>query len=242
MAVLAGAVLTLAVAAFLFTTHGAQGPLLRADPDALPADTALFQSAVRSGKPLFAAHCASCHGDGGATPVPGAANLADGDWLYGAGRLSEIEEITNFGIRAQRPRTWSLADMPAYATPVPSKREPLPPLTPAQLRDVTEYVYGFQHSDADAAARTRGATLFQDTAGCYDCHSSDAAGDSSIGAPNLTDAIWLSGDGGREAIAAVIARGMSQSCPGWWGRLKPYETRAIAAYVYSLSLKHAGPT
>ena len=70
----------------------------------------------------YAQHCASCHGahlEGDRTrAVP---NLADNDWLYGTGRVSEIEHVILYGIRSGNSKGWDLAQMPAFATAHPYK-------------------------------------------------------------------------------------------------------------------------
>jgi cytochrome c oxidase cbb3-type subunit 3 len=69
---------------------------------------------------------------------------------------------------------------------------------------------------------------------CYDCHGDDAKGDSAIGAPDLTDADWLWGDGSADSIRAAITHGMAGQCPAWIDRLSPASIRALAVYVHSM--------
>jgi cytochrome c oxidase cbb3-type subunit 3 len=211
--------------------------LLRADPDALPLDATLLRFAVSRGEPLFAAHCAICHGATGAgdrakeTP-----NLRDGDWLYGAGRVTDIERVIDYGIRSGNSRAWNLAIMPAYARPRPSPADKnIEPLSPGDVADLIEFLMRKRGRPADLDAAARGAALFGGHAGCYDCHSPDAKGDSAIGAPNLTDAITLYGDGSREALFMSIAYGRQGVCPAWTKRLNPAGIRELALYVYSIS-------
>ncbi len=75
----------------------------------------------------------------------GAPALADADWLYGDGKISDIERIVNFGIRDRMSKTWNLAEMPAFAQAAPTKMERLNPLKPGQIHDVTEFVYNLSH-------------------------------------------------------------------------------------------------
>jgi cytochrome c oxidase cbb3-type subunit 3 len=100
---------------------------------------------------------------------------------------------------------------------------------------VVEFMIQLQGRPAATAAATRGARLFLGTAGCYDCHATDAKGDSAIGAPNLTDRITLYGDGSRESLAASVAYGRHGMCPAWVGRLPSASIREAAVFVYSLS-------
>jgi cytochrome c oxidase cbb3-type subunit 3 len=213
--------------------------LLRADPDTLPADATLLGFAVERGRPLFLVHCAACHGVSGAgDPQKGVPNLTDDDWLYGSGRVAEIEQIIEYGIRSHNSRAWSLAVMPAYARPRPNPADKsIQPLTPNQIADLIEYLFQRQGREADTAAASRGAGLYGD-AGCFDCHSPDGKGDSAIGAPNLTDAVTLYGDGSREALFQSIGYGRQGMCPARIKTMSAARIRETAAYVYSLS--HAG--
>jgi cytochrome c oxidase cbb3-type subunit 3 len=211
--------------------------LLRADPDALPGDATLLRFAVSRGEPLFAAHCAACHGATGAgDPARETPKLTDGDWLYGTGRVTDIERVIDYGIRSGNSRAWNLAIMPAYARPKPSPADKnIQPLSPGDIAELIEFLMRQQGRPAAQDAAAHGAALFAGHAGCYDCHSLDAKGDSAIGAPNLTDAITLYGDGSREALFMSIAYGRQGVCPAWTKRLNPAGIRELALYVYSIS-------
>jgi cytochrome c oxidase cbb3-type subunit 3 len=211
--------------------------LLRADPDSLPADSALLRFAVERGRPLFLVHCAACHGVSGAGDAgKGVPDLTDRDWLYGSGRVAEIEQIIEYGIRSRNPKAWSLAIMPAYGRPRPNPADKsIEPLAPSQITDLIEFLFRQQGREADAAAAMRGAALYSGNAGCYDCHSADAKGDAAIGAPNLTDAVTLYGDGGRDALFLSLAYGRQGVCPAWIGTMSAAGIRETAAYVYSMS-------
>ncbi len=238
----AGALALLVVAASSWRTLRLQGELVRADPDALAADPVLMRFGADRGAPVFAAHCASCHGAAGrGDPTWGVPDLTDQDWLYGEGRVSDIEQVVRFGIRARQPRSWNLATMPAFGRAVPSTTERVPPLTPSQIADVTAYLLSLGGRAADPDSAHRGRGIFADTGGCYDCHASDGKGDRAIGAPDLTDRVWLYGDGGAQAIARSITYGRQGVCPAWSGRLTPVQTRAVSLYVFSLSHRGAQP-
>ena len=231
------AALACLVAVVLLQQFSVEAQLLRADSNVLPTDAGLMAFAQRDGDALYVLHCATCHGAGGrGDPERGIPSLSDGDWLYGTGSVSDIEQIIKYGIRSYHPKAWNLAIMPAYATPQPSSRDAkIPPLSPANISDLVEFLFHEQGRHADAEAAARGAALFRGTAGCYDCHALDAKGDSAIGAPNLVDGITLYGDGSREALSISIADGRQGVCPSWVSRLSPVEIRELAAYVYSLS-------
>ena len=228
---------SLLIAAVFAADSYAARRLLRADPDALPADPMLLRFAVRRGGPLFEARCAVCHGAAGrGDPAKGVPNLTDADWLYGTGRPSEIERVIDYGIRSHNPKSWNLAIMPAYARPQPNPADKnIQPLKPGEIDDVIEFLMSRQGRQADAAAASRGTGLFTGHGGCYDCHSIDAKGDSAIGAPNLSDAVTLYGDGSREALHMSIAYGRQGVCPAWSNRAGAASIRELALYVYSIS-------
>jgi cytochrome c oxidase cbb3-type subunit III len=224
--------------AAVFAADGyAERQLLRADPDALPADAALLRFAVRRGEALFLARCAACHGvSGSGDPAKGVPNLTDDDWLYGSGHVAEIERVIDYGIRSHHPKAWNLAIMPAYARPQPNPADRnIQPLSPNEIGDLIEFLLRRQGRQADENAASRGAVLFAGHAGCYDCHSLDAKGDSAIGAPNLSDAITLYGDGGRDALYMSIGYGRQGVCPSWINRVSAAGIRELALYVYVIS-------
>ena len=218
-----------------------QARMLRGDPEAVAATPALMAFAEPRGHRVFEKHCATCHGAAAeGDSARGVPNLADGDGLYGDGHVSDIEQVVSYGIRAHTPRTWKLADMPAYATPVPSVADKVPPLSPQEIADLTELIVYMGGGKSDPDATARGSKLFEDKGGCYDCHASDGHGDPGIGAPNLTDHIWLYGDGTRASIIRSIERGHHGICPAWVGRLKPAAIREVSLYIHAIS--HKAPT
>jgi cytochrome c oxidase cbb3-type subunit 3 len=226
----------LAVAALLVRERMVEARLLRADPDAIAADAGLNRFAIRRGAPIFHARCASCHGDHGeGDPTRGVPNLTDRDWLYGAGEVSDIERVVDYGIRARNPKSWNMAVMPALATPNPGGEKGLQPLSPGDIDDVIDFLMQVERRPYDPAAAARGGAIYATRGACYDCHGADAAGDAAIGAPNLADRIWLYGDGSRAAIFQSIAQGRQGVCPAWIKTLSPAQIREAAVYVHSLS-------
>jgi cytochrome c oxidase cbb3-type subunit 3 len=225
------------MAAVLLYLSGRERSLLRTDPDSIAGHPALMAFALSRGEPLFQMHCAACHGTlGQGDTQRGVPALNDGDWLYGTGAVSDIEQVAKYGIRSYHPRAWNLAIMPAYATPRPSLHDRrIPSLAPQDIRDLVEFLFRAQGRTADAAAATRGATLFAGAGGCYDCHAADAKGDSAIGAPNLTDPVTVYGDGSRESLALSIGYGRHGMCPAWVNRIDAAGIREVSVFVYSLS-------
>jgi cytochrome c oxidase cbb3-type subunit 3 len=210
--------------------------LLMADPDTIWKQPALQRYAVSAGRSAYRDRCASCHGANlGGDSRRGIADLAHGRWLYGSGRVAELEHTILYGIRSGNPKSWNLASMPAFATPNPYAAYTMTPLTPGELEDVAAYVYGFRHAPTDFAAEERGSRVFHKNGFCFDCHGQDGKGDPAIGAPDLTDSIWLYGDGSMQSIASSIAHGRAGACPPWIDRLPAATIRAIAVFVNDFS-------
>lgn len=232
-ALLAGAILALLIVAAIVITHRIQGhELLAAEADRIVADPALVRIATRIAAAPYKAHCAACHGASlHGNAALGAPDLTDRDWLYGEGRVAEVEATILYGIRSGLPKTRSLADMPAFGTARPYARYAVPPLSPGDIGDVVAFLGAKGGRREDAAAIARGRDIYAHRGGCFDCHGEDAAGDPAIGAPNLTDAVHLTGDGSDAATARSIARGRAGICPGWIGRIDPVEIRALAVMV-----------
>ena len=82
--------------------------------------------------------------------------------------------------------------------------------------------------NADLAA---GKKVFADT--CAVCHGDDGKGKRELGAPDLTDAIWLYGSS-KAAIAQGIWNGRGGVMPAWAGRLDDTTIKALAVYVHGL--------
>jgi cytochrome c oxidase cbb3-type subunit III len=199
--------------------------LLMANPDSIPSDPRLFQYANALGKSAYMAHCASCHG-ADLKGRPGIPNLADADWLYDYGRISDIERTILYGIRSGMGKAHNVTDMPAIG------RQKT--LNATEITDVIDYVLSLSGHKVDLASAQRGSRIFQDKGNCYDCHGRDAEGVADYGAPNLSDNIWLYG-GDFKDIYRSVYDGRHGLCPGWMGKLSFATIRAIAVYVHTHS-------
>lgn len=210
--------------------------LMRTDPDAAANDGELRSFAISYAQPIYERNCAGCHGERmQGDPRYGVPDLTDRDWLYGEGRVSQIEHTILYGIRASNGKTMNFADMPAFARPVPYPRYKIEPLDPGDIRDVTTFLMVAGGRQGDAAAAKRGEEIFADRGQCFDCHASDAKGDTAIGAPSLVDHKWLHGNGSFDDIYAVISHGSSGICPAWYQRLSAVAIRALAVSLYAAS-------
>jgi cytochrome c oxidase cbb3-type subunit 3 len=211
--------------------------LLEADPDRVLENPALIPVAARIAAPAFRARCAGCHGaDFRGDPGAGVPDLKTGDFLYGSGQVSELERTIAYGIRSNNPKSWKLADMPAYARATPYSRNPsIAPLGPARIDEIVEFLLARAGRQADLQAAARGRELYGNEGACFDCHADDASGDSAIGAPSLIGTHWLYGDGSRSALFNSIAQGHHGICPGWGRDPDPLAIRALAVYIHVIS-------
>jgi cytochrome c oxidase cbb3-type subunit 3 len=188
--------------------------------EAIEKDPELLQYAMTAGQSLFGDNCATCHGAGGAGNA-GYPSLVDDDWLWG-GKLSDIQTTLHYGIRSTNPNT-RFNQMLAFG------RDGI--LTADQIGDLVEYVIQLSGRDANAAAASRGGAVFAQQ--CASCHGADGKGNQSLGAPSLTDRIWLYG-GERQDIQQSIYLGRNGVMPAWAGRLSEEQITALAVYVHSL--------
>ncbi len=204
-----------------------QARLLATLPSEITRDPSLVRFADTQGAPLFASHCAGCHGADmrGNTSI-GAPNLVDEFWLFGEGTIFDIERTILFGIRTGLSKARDVTEMPAFG------QRGL--LTDAQIRNVVQYVLKLSGRPHLEEAATEGRRIFEggDT-GCVACHA-DGRGDAFSGAADLTVNVWMFG-GDERSLYDTIYFGRRGVCPGWFGVLTLEQIRALAVYVYSKS-------
>jgi len=164
------------------------------------------------GQRLFLNYCAQCHGSdaGGAKGYP---SLKDGDWLHGGDPASIKASITN------------------------GRSGVMPPLGAAVggdggAKDVAHYVLSLSGRTYDSLRAFRGKQAFG--AVCAACHGADGQGNPQLGAPNLTDGIWLHGSA-QEDIIETILKGRKSEMPAHKAFLDPDKIHLLTGYVYSLS-------
>ena len=187
----------------------------------LPANPQLMQAAVQGGQSAYKVYCVQCHGSG-AAGAKGYPNLNDDDWLWG-GDINAIHTTLQHGIRSTDDDQTRVSQMPAFG------RDGI--LNADQIRDVVSYVRVISHQQKGNASSRRGAELF--AANCAVCHGPAGQGDRNVGAPNLTDAIWLFG-GDAESLTATVSNSRAGVMPAWQARLDPVTIKQLAAYVHSL--------
>ena len=168
-------------------------------------------AAQSMGREIFLRNCAGCHG-ADARGALGFPNLADHDWLYG-GRPEDIVASVTQGRRGA---------MPTFNGALP----------PEAVKALTLFVPRWSDPRLDAAARADGLRQFGIT--CAACHGPDGRGNPQLGAPNLTDDVWLYG-GSSEHIRESILFGRNGNMPAHGGLLSPDDIRLVSAYVYGLA-------
>lgn len=179
--------------------------------EALAGDPA----AMAVGERLFMNNCAQCHGSD-ARGSKGFPNLADGDWLHGGAPAKLVETITQ----------GRQGNMPPMAAAVG---------TPDDVKNVAHYVLSLSGSPHDSLRSQLGKAKFT---ACAACHGMDGKGNQALGAPNLTDDIWLHG-WGEQAIVNMVNSGKVNVMPGQAGKLTEAQIHVLSAYVWGLSNKPA---
>jgi cytochrome c oxidase cbb3-type subunit III len=184
-------------------------------------DPAMLALARASGKAAFGDNCAPCHGSGGAG-AKGYPNLNDDEWIWG-GNLEQIEKTILFGARSGNAKAHE-GQMLAFG------KDGI--LKPDQIVTVANYVRSLSGLATgpgyDAAA---GKKIFADN--CVSCHGDNGKGNQELGAPDLTDKIWLFGSD-EATLIETITNGRAGVMPAWVGRLDPATIKALAVYVHSL--------
>ena len=180
-------------------------------------DPELFNFALAGGRSAFQTTCMQCHGAGGAGSK-GFPTLVDDDWLWG-GKIDQIYKTIQFGIRNTNENSRQTM-MPRFGT------DAIMPA--AQVGAVTDQVLSFS---GHGKATPEGAKLFQDQ--CAACHQATGKGNQEMGAPDLTDSIWLYG-GDRDSIYRTIFNARNGSMPAWSERLDEATMKMLALYVHAL--------
>lgn len=161
------------------------------------------------GQRLFLTYCAQCHGSdarGGA----GFPNLTDHDWLWGG----EPAKITETLVQGRQ------AVMPAWTQ-----------LGGENIKDVANYARSLSNLASDSIRAQRGKDVFVQN--CAACHGADGKGNQALGAPNLTDGVWLYG-GSEARIIETVSKGRQGRMPAFNELLGDKKIKLLTAYVYGL--------
>jgi cytochrome c oxidase cbb3-type subunit 3 len=167
------------------------------------------------GERLFLNNCAQCHGSDG-RGAKGFPNLSDNDWLYGNAPEQLIQTITKGrnGV------------MPALGAAVG---------TSAEVEQLAQYVLSLSGAATDPVKAELGKAKF---AVCAACHGAQGEGNQALGAPNLTDRVWLHG-GGLQSVVNSVNKGINNMMPAFEGKLTDGQIHVLSAYVLGLSQRAA---
>jgi cytochrome c oxidase cbb3-type subunit 3 len=183
--------------------------------EALAADP----QAMGIGERLFVNNCAQCHGSD-AKGSKGFPNLTDGDWLGGDGSLDYIAKTVTNGRQGM---------MPPMAAAVGG---------PEDVKNVANFVLSLSNSAHNDIAAQLGKAKF---GACAACHGPEGKGNPALGAPNLTDKVWLHG-WGEDAVMAMVNNGKTNVMPAFGARLSAEQIHVLGAYVWSLSNRPGAKT
>ena len=167
--------------------------------------------AMKMSRRLFNNNCEVCHGSDGRGSY-GFPNLADSDWLYGG----SAEDIKTTLVNGRQ------GAMPALGGALGEEG----------VDKVAEYVFKISGREHDTEKAEAGGQLFATY--CVACHGTDGTGNKMLGAPNLTDGIWLYG-GSPTLVRHTIRNGRNGNMPAQADKLKAEKIHLLTAYVYSLS-------
>ena len=176
-----------------------------------PEDVSHDPQAKAIGERLFMNNCSQCHGSD-ARGSKGFPNLTDGDWLHGG-------SPDNITITLTQGR---LGQMPPMAAAVG---------TADDVKNLANYVLSLSKSPHDSLRANLGKSKFT---ACAACHGMDGKGNPALGAPNLTDDVWLHGYG-EAAIVAIVNGGKVNQMPAQGEKLTEGQIRVLASYVWGLS-------
>lgn len=167
--------------------------------------------ARKMGMRIYGNNCSQCHGLDAAGAL-GFPSLADDDWLYG-GHPEAIKTTITQGRRAAMPAWESI-------------------LGDSGIEEATAYLLSLNNRDADPAKVAAGEKHYQMY--CVACHGPGAKGNPAMGAPNLTNGIWLYG-GSKEQIATTLRQGRNGVMPAFGNTLSEDKIHLVTAYIYGLS-------
>jgi len=172
--------------------------------------------ALQTGQRLFKSNCSVCHGSN-AKGALGFPNLTDNDWLYGGNPQQLTMTITNGRQGA----------MPAWGAVLGDEG----------TKQMVQYVRSLSGLEHDSAAAAAIAPKFMQN--CAICHGADGKGNILMGAPNLTDDVWLYG-GSTKQIEMTLLHGRNGKMPAHkeiLGANAEAKIHLLVTYVYSLTNK-----
>lgn len=194
--------------------------LVSTELTAIADDPDLNQYAVNAGGAVYRTWCAQCHGSG-AQGAMGFPNLLDDAWLWG-GDIENIHYTISHGIRNEDDPDARYSEMPVFGEI----------LSDEEIAQAANYVMTLSGQEpVDASLVEAGAVIYDEQ--CWACHGDGGMGNQDLGAPNLSDAIWLYG-GSYDTIVETITYSRYGVMPPWTQRLSEAQIRAAAVYVHGL--------
>ncbi len=189
---------------------------------AIAGDEQVGEFAFNGGKAVFQTFCAQCHGSGAGGSL-GYPSLIDDDWLWG-GTVEDIYESISSGIRDESNDYTRFSSMPAFGADGMLGKE--------EIGILASYVSALSGiNGAGEAELAAGQELYLQS--CAACHGDNGTGDRFLGAPDLTDAIWLYGSD-MAALSETITNARAGVMPAWSGRLSESQIRQATVYIHSL--------
>ncbi|MGB5328581.1 MAG: cytochrome-c oxidase, cbb3-type subunit III, partial [Gammaproteobacteria bacterium] len=188
------------------------GPLFARYQQTPVLDLIKDEDALKVGERLYATYCTTCHGSD-ARGARGYPNLRDNSWLWGGDPQSIKTTITNGRI----------AGMPAWEGPLGGT---------AGVDEVAQYVLSLSGRATISELAEKGKAKYDIF--CVACHGPTGTGNTALGAPNLTDDIWLYG-GSLTRISQSIANGRNGQMPAQGEFLGEAKVHLLSAYIYGLS-------
>ena len=168
------------------------------------------KQAMEMGKRLYDTYCMQCHG-ADARGAKGFPNLTDGDWQWGGDAEQVVATIAAGRMGVMPPHAQLGADT---------------------IKDLANYVRSLSGLPNDAVRAAKGKEAFN-ASRCSGCHGPDGKGMQALGAPNLTDNVWLYGSS-EAVIVETITNGRNNKMPAWKEFLGDSKVHLLAAYVLSL--------
>jgi len=174
-------------------------------------DIARDEGAREIGQRLFLNNCAQCHGSDakGGRSFP---NLTDKAWLWG-GEPDQILQTITQGRHGIMP-PWKAS------------------IKPDEASNIAQYVRslsGLAHDPLRVVPGKRGFDTF-----CVACHGAEGKGNTLVGAPDLTDDVWLYGSS-EATIVETILEGRDNQMPAQEHILTPEQIKLLAAWVWGQS-------
>ena len=188
------------------------GPLFEGYLQTPILDLIKDEKAIKVGERLYLNYCATCHGSD-ARGARGFPNLRDTDWQWGGDPASIKTTLLNGRVAA----------MPSWEAALGGE---------SGVNEVTQYLLRLSNRATIDELADKGKAKYD--AFCVACHGADGKGNPALGAPNLTDDVWLYG-GSITRIGESLIKGRNGQMPAFGEFLGEAKVHLLTAYIYGLS-------